>query len=153
MYRAVPLCLIKCPNLEFLRQQVKKAAGQSNDSLADFIQPSGINEKAQDFIGAFSVTIQGIEPHIRSFETAQDDYNKIMLQALADRLAEAFAEYLHEKVTGRLEGRNCHGEEKVRRLREHYNLASMEYIYAYGDSEGDRPLQAVAHEFHYRSFK
>ena len=85
-------------HLEFLRQQVKKAAGQSNDSLADFIQPSGINEKAQDFIGAFSVTIQGIEPHIRSFEAAQDDYNKIMLQALADRLAEAFAEYLHEKV-------------------------------------------------------
>ncbi|MFT3702963.1 MAG: vitamin B12 dependent-methionine synthase activation domain-containing protein [Agriterribacter sp.] len=51
-----------------------------------------------DFIGAFSVTIKGIEPHIKRFEAAFDDYNKIMLQALCDRLAEAFAECLHEKV-------------------------------------------------------
>ncbi|MFN6396915.1 MAG: methionine synthase [Bacteroidota bacterium] len=83
-------------NLEFLRQQSKKAEGQPNVSLADFIAPksSGIN----DYIGAFSVTIKGIEPHIQKFETAQDDYNKIMLKALADRLVEAYAEYLHEKV-------------------------------------------------------
>jgi 5-methyltetrahydrofolate--homocysteine methyltransferase len=51
-----------------------------------------------DFLGAFSVTIKGIEPHIKKFEAAHDDYNKIILQALADRLAEAFAELLHEKV-------------------------------------------------------
>ena len=82
--------------LEFLRQQSKKAAGQPNYSLADFIAPasSGI----QDHIGAFAVTIQGIEEHIRRFEAAHDDYNKIMLQALADRLAEAYTEMLHEKV-------------------------------------------------------
>jgi 5-methyltetrahydrofolate--homocysteine methyltransferase len=82
--------------LEFLRQQSKKAAGQPNYSLADFIAPaaSGI----QDHIGAFAVTIQGIEEHIRRFEGAHDDYNKIMLQALADRLAEAYTEMLHEKV-------------------------------------------------------
>jgi 5-methyltetrahydrofolate--homocysteine methyltransferase len=82
--------------LEFLRQQSKKAAGQPNYSLADFIAPasSGI----QDHMGAFAVTIQGIEEHIRKFETAHDDYNKIMLQALADRLAEAYTEMLHEKV-------------------------------------------------------
>ncbi len=82
--------------LEFLRQQVKKAADQPNLSLADFIAP-GPTGKA-DHIGAFSVTIQGIEPHIRQFEAAHDDYNKIMLQALADRLAEAFAECLHARV-------------------------------------------------------
>jgi len=82
--------------LEFLRQQSKKAAGQPNYSLADFIAPasSGI----QNHIGAFAVTIQGIEEHIRRFEAAHDDYNKIMLQALADRLAEAYTEMLHEKV-------------------------------------------------------
>ena len=82
--------------LEFIRQQSKKAEGQPNFSLADFIAPesSGIN----DYIGAFSVTIKNIEPHIKKFEAAQDDYNKIMLQALADRLVEAYAECLHEKV-------------------------------------------------------
>jgi 5-methyltetrahydrofolate--homocysteine methyltransferase len=79
--------------LEFLRQQVKKAAGQPNLSLADFIAPD-----RKDYIGSFSVTIKGTEPHIKKLEAAHDDYNKIILQALADRLAEAFAELLHEKV-------------------------------------------------------
>jgi len=79
--------------LSFLRQQIKKAPGQPNFSLADFIAPASSNTK--DFIGAFAVTIKGIEKHIQAFEAQHDDYNKIMLQALADRLAEAFAEYLH----------------------------------------------------------
>ena len=82
--------------LQFLRQQMKKAAGQPNLSLADFIAPS--NCKQQDHIGAFAVTIQGIEEHIHRFEQEHDDYNKILLQALADRLAEALAEYLHHEV-------------------------------------------------------
>lgn len=82
--------------LEFLRQQIKKTAGQPNLSLADFIAPAAQNY--QDHIGAFSVTIQGIEKHIKNFETNHDDYNKIILQALADRLAEAFAELLHKKT-------------------------------------------------------
>ncbi|HRH59669.1 MAG TPA: vitamin B12 dependent-methionine synthase activation domain-containing protein, partial [Chitinophagaceae bacterium] len=81
--------------LEFLRQQIKKAAGQPNLSLADFISPLA---NTSDFIGAFAVTITGIEQHIKNFESQHDDYNKIMLQALADRLAEAFAECLHQKV-------------------------------------------------------
>ena len=81
--------------LEFLRQQAKKASGQANHSLADWITPA---ETGTDYLGAFSVTIQGIEPHLKRFEAAHDDYRKIMLQALADRLAEAFAEYLHEQV-------------------------------------------------------
>jgi 5-methyltetrahydrofolate--homocysteine methyltransferase len=75
---------------------MKKAAGQPNLSLADFIAPS--NCKQQDHIGAFAVTIQGIEEHIHRFEQEHDDYNKILLQALADRLAEALAEYLHHEV-------------------------------------------------------
>lgn len=79
--------------LEFLRQQIKKAAGQPNLSLADFISPN-----QTDYIGAFSVTIQGIEKHIKNFEAHFDDYNKIILQALADRLAEGFAELLHKKT-------------------------------------------------------
>jgi 5-methyltetrahydrofolate--homocysteine methyltransferase len=82
--------------LEFLRQQSKKAAGQPNISLADFIAPA--ESGTTDYIGAFAVTIQGIEKHIQRFMEELDDYNKIILQALADRLAEAFAEMLHKKV-------------------------------------------------------
>jgi len=82
--------------LQFLRQQIQKAVGQPNVSLADFIKPAEHGET--DYLGAFAVTIHGIEPHIKAFEAAHDDYNKIMLQALADRLAEALAEYLHEQV-------------------------------------------------------
>jgi 5-methyltetrahydrofolate--homocysteine methyltransferase len=82
--------------LEFLRQQMQKSASQPNFSLADFIAPKETGKR--DFIGAFAVTLHGIEPHVKSFEAAHDDYSKIMLQALADRFAEAFAECLHEKV-------------------------------------------------------
>jgi len=82
--------------LQFLRQQIQKAPGQPNLSLADFIAPAEKNY--QDHIGAFAVTIEGIEPHIKKFEAAHDDYNKIILQALADRFAEAFAELLHKKT-------------------------------------------------------
>ena len=89
--------------LEFLRQQIKKTAGQPNLSLADFISPSkelnsSTGNTATDYLGAFSVTIQGIEKHIKAFEASHDDYNKIILQALADRLAEAFTELLHKKT-------------------------------------------------------
>lgn len=80
--------------LNFLRQQVQKAKGQPNMSLADFIAPT----EGADYLGAFAVTIRGIEPHIERFEQEHDDYQKIMLQAITDRLAEAFAEYLHEQV-------------------------------------------------------
>ncbi|MEO9098967.1 MAG: methionine synthase, partial [Ginsengibacter sp.] len=74
-------------NLEFLRQQIKKTPGQANMSLADFIKPN-----SEDYMGAFAVSIHGLEPHIERFNKEFDDYSKIMLQALADRLAEAFAE-------------------------------------------------------------
>ena len=63
----------------------------------DLSSPFG-GQGASDYIGAFSVTIQGIEKHIKNFEANLDDYNKIILQALADRLAEAFAELLHKKT-------------------------------------------------------
>ncbi len=82
--------------LESLRQQIKKAAGQPNMSLTDFIAPKETG--LQDYIGAFAVTIDGIEPHLARLTKQHDDYNKISLQALADRLAEAFAEFLHHKT-------------------------------------------------------
>jgi 5-methyltetrahydrofolate--homocysteine methyltransferase len=81
--------------LSFLRQQIQKAPGQPNLSLADFVQPQSFGT---DYLGAFAVTIHGIEPHVQRFEAALDDYNKIMLQALADRFAEAAAEALHLKT-------------------------------------------------------
>jgi 5-methyltetrahydrofolate--homocysteine methyltransferase len=91
-------------DLEFLRQQIKKVEGQPNISLADYIMPKTVGK--QDYIGAFSVTIEGIENHIKIFEAAYDDYNKIILQALADRLAEAFAEALHQKTRKEFWGYN-----------------------------------------------
>ncbi len=80
--------------LEMLRQQVKKAAGQPNFSLADFVKPNSTDWH----VGAFAVSIHGIEPHLQRFMADHDDYNKIMLQAMADRLAEAFAEVLHKRT-------------------------------------------------------
>jgi 5-methyltetrahydrofolate--homocysteine methyltransferase len=80
--------------LESLRQQSKKAAGHFNFSLADFVMPK---EKGQDYMGAFAVTIHGAKQHIDRFAAEFDDYNKIMVQVLADRFVEAFAECLHER--------------------------------------------------------
>ena len=80
-----------------LRQQRGKPDGQSHDCLADFVAPhdSGI----EDFIGGFAVTAGiGIDEHIARFEADHDDYSSIILKALADRLAEALAEYLHQQV-------------------------------------------------------
>ena len=79
--------------LEFLRQQLKKAPGQPNLSLADFI-----NNDKEDYMGAFTVTILGVVEQVDKFQAQLDDYNKIIMQAIGDRLAEAFAEYMHEKV-------------------------------------------------------
>ncbi len=80
-----------------LRQQSEKRRGQPNKALADFVAPkgSGIN----DYMGAFAVTTgHGVNDLVTKFEKDHDDYNAILVKALADRLAEAFAEYLHEEV-------------------------------------------------------
>jgi 5-methyltetrahydrofolate--homocysteine methyltransferase len=86
-----------------LRQQTKKAEGQPNIALADFVAPkeSGI----PDYIGGFVVTAGlGLDEHVARFEEDHDDYNSILLKALADRLAEAFAEKMHEIVRKELWG-------------------------------------------------
>lgn len=80
-----------------IRQQLQKAKGAPNIALSDFIAPKDIGKS--DFIGGFVVTSGiGIEDKITAFEADHDDYNSILLKALADRLAEAFAEFLHAKV-------------------------------------------------------
>ena len=84
--------------LPFLRQQIAKREGRANMCLADFIDPAG------DWIGGFAVGIHGIEPHLAAYKAAHDDYNDILLKALADRLAEAFAERLHQHVRTELWG-------------------------------------------------
>ena len=79
--------------LPFLRQQIAKREGRANMCLADFISADG------DWIGGFAVTTgHGIGPHLAQFKAQIDDYSDIMLKALADRLAEAFAERLHKHV-------------------------------------------------------
>jgi len=84
-------------SLHTLRNQNTKAETASNLALADFIAPKECG--VHDYIGAFAVTTGiGIEKLIERFEKEHDDYNSIMVKALADRLAEAFAEHLHEKV-------------------------------------------------------
>lgn len=83
--------------LHHLRQQQQKAAGRFNHSLADFIAPK--SSEKEDYIGAFAVTAGiGIEKWIKQFEADHDDYQAILLKALADRLAEASAEYMHEVI-------------------------------------------------------
>lgn len=83
--------------LHFLRQQVDKPVERPDFCLADFIAPESSGK--QDWMGAFAVTTGlGIDEHIARFEADHDDYNAILLKALADRLAEAFAERLHERV-------------------------------------------------------
>ncbi|MEM6513807.1 MAG: methionine synthase [Pseudomonadota bacterium] len=78
-----------------LRQQRAKSDGQSQHCLADYVAPTG----SDDYVGAFAVTAGiGIDEHVERFEADHDDYSSIMLKALADRLAEALAEYLHERV-------------------------------------------------------
>lgn len=83
--------------LHHLRQQRQKAAGKPNYCLSDFLAPKASGKT--DYMGAFAVTAGiGIEEHVARFEAAHDDYNAILLKALADRLAEAAAEYLHAEV-------------------------------------------------------
>jgi 5-methyltetrahydrofolate--homocysteine methyltransferase len=84
--------------LPMLRQQIQKREGRANMCLADFIDRQG------DWIGGFAVGIHGIEPHLARFKNAIDDYSDILLKALADRLAEAFAERLHHYVRTALWG-------------------------------------------------
>jgi 5-methyltetrahydrofolate--homocysteine methyltransferase len=79
-----------------LRQQNHKPAGRANLCLADFIAPKRLG--IADHIGAFAVCTGGFEARVAGFEAAHDDYNAIMLKVLADRLAEAFAERLHQRV-------------------------------------------------------
>jgi 5-methyltetrahydrofolate--homocysteine methyltransferase len=89
----------------FLRQQIEKGDGTPNWCLADFIAPrqSGISnlksEIPADYLGAFAVTSgHGLKEIVDKFKAAHDDYNAILAEAIADRLAEAFAEYLHKRI-------------------------------------------------------
>ena len=80
-----------------LRQQRAKAEGQAQHCLSDYVAPAATG--LEDHIGAFAVTAgMGIDEHVERFEKQHDDYSAILLKALADRLAEAVAEYLHERV-------------------------------------------------------
>ncbi|HAL52333.1 MAG TPA: methionine synthase, partial [Sphingobacterium sp.] len=82
-------------SFEHLRQQSDKVTGKANYSLADFIAPKDV---AQDYLGGFAVSIFGAEELSQEYKAKGDDYNAIMVQALGDRFAEAFAEHLHERI-------------------------------------------------------
>ena len=102
--------------LHSIRQQSKKPAGQYNLALADFVKPA---EQGQDYIGMFALTTGiGIDARVEQFEKEHDDYSAILLKALADRLAEAFAELMHKKVRTEFwpyaTGENLSNEELIR---------------------------------------
>jgi 5-methyltetrahydrofolate--homocysteine methyltransferase len=101
--------------LPFLRQQIRKREGRANMCLADFI------DRQDDWFGGFAVGIHGIDPHIARFKADHDDYRDILLKALADRLAEAFAERLHLHVRTTLWG-YAEGEQLTKEalIREQY---------------------------------
>ncbi|MEJ6596140.1 methionine synthase [Parasphingorhabdus sp.] len=112
--------LVSPENKEFtlpmLRQQVVKRGGKPNNCLADFI------DAKDDWVGGFAVTTgHGIDEHVQRFEMDKDDYNSILLKALADRLAEAFAERMHEHVRTDLWGYGAEeGLNKKDLIREKY---------------------------------
>ncbi|XHR31316.1 MAG: methionine synthase [Chthoniobacteraceae bacterium] len=80
----------------FLRQQMAKPTGQKNHSLSDFVAPASTGKA--DYLGGFAVAIHGADELAKTFEAARDDYSAILVKALADRLAEAFAEHLHREA-------------------------------------------------------
>jgi 5-methyltetrahydrofolate--homocysteine methyltransferase len=96
----------KVATFYFLRQQMQKPAGQTNHCLADFISPlsekslpdATNNPQSKDYLGGFAVSIHGADELAEEFKRQHDDYSAIMTKALADRLAEAFAEYLHKQT-------------------------------------------------------
>jgi 5-methyltetrahydrofolate--homocysteine methyltransferase len=96
----------KVATFYFLRQQMQKPAGQTNRCLADFISPRSEkslpdatnNPQSKDYLGGFAVSIHGADELAEEFKRQHDDYSAIMTKALADRLAEAFAEYLHKRT-------------------------------------------------------
>src|SRR5438874_3730250 len=96
----------KLATFYFLRQQMQKPAGQFNHCLADFISPQSArsspttagNPQSADYLGGFAVSIHGADELAEEFKHQHDDYSAIMTKALADRLAEAFAEYLHKQT-------------------------------------------------------
>ena len=100
-----------------LRQQEEKKGGEANFALADFVAPKA--EGLKDWCGAFALTAGiGIDALIREFESTHDEYSVIMVKVLADRLAEAFAELIHEKLRKELWGyapdENLSAEELIR---------------------------------------
>jgi 5-methyltetrahydrofolate--homocysteine methyltransferase len=93
----------KLTTFYFLRQQMQKPAGQRNHCLADYVAPensqlSTFNSQPGDYLGGFAVSIHGADELAEEFKHQHDDYNAILTKALADRLAEAFAEYLHKQA-------------------------------------------------------
>ena len=90
----------KIATFYFLRQQMQKPSGQFNHCLADYVAPvdGGQRPPLQDFLGGFAVSIHGADELAEEFKLQHDDYSAIMTKALADRLAEAFAEYLHKEA-------------------------------------------------------
>jgi 5-methyltetrahydrofolate--homocysteine methyltransferase len=96
-------CTKKLATFYFLRQQMQKPAGQFNHCLADYVAPansqlSTIDHQLADYLGGFAVSIHGADELSEEFKRQHDDYSAIMTKALADRLAEAFAEYLHKQT-------------------------------------------------------
>ena len=114
------------------------------DKIPPMVRPSAMEKIRWHKSQGHQVVIVSASP---------ENYLQLWCQANKLDLLATKLQIENGQITGLIDGKNCYGEEKVRRIKEKYNLADFEYIYAYGDSEGDKALQQVANEFHYKIFK
>jgi phosphatidylglycerophosphatase C len=125
---------------------------QFNQKCVDYINnivPSTIRPKALQEIK----TLQDAGTRVVIVSASSENWiepwaRKIQAETLATRM-----EVIDNRITGLLIGKNCHGEEKVRRIREKFNLTEFDEISAYGDTSGDKPMLALAHHPHYKPFR
>ena len=112
--------------------------------LPGLIRPAALEEIARHKANGITVVIVSASPENWISEWTRS----LGIELIATRLVAS-----NGKITGLIEGKNCHGEEKVRRIREQYNLGDYEAVYAYGDTSGDKPMLGLAKHAYYKPFR
>ena len=149
---------LKIISNSWAKQQVLKFFFR-NDSLRDFqskcdafverVLPALIRPKALKEIGK----LKDINAEVVIVSASAGNWIKNWADTLGVKLISTILETKNEKITGRIDGRNCHGEEKVNRIKEIYDLTQYDEIYCYGDTSGDRPMLSLANISFFRPFR
>ncbi len=119
-------------------------ARYARESLPRLLKQSALDRLAWHQAQGHEVIVVSASP---------EDYLRTWCERQGIQLLGTQLEIKDGKLSGNLASLNCYGDEKVRRLKEKYDLSQFDYIYAYGDSKGDLALKSIAHEFHYRNFQ